>query len=179
MKLGCGITGLAVVRNYPKMTKRTGFCQRRPSAPILPIFGGHMRKIVNICHQSFNAKTDRLSFLFVMICEASLCYYPFGCGLTGLSVVRNSPKLPKKNWILSAVPIHADFADFCRSSAKKCEYFSSKFQCKNDRLSFLFEMTCETWLWHDRFGSGTSFPKSYRRGLNFVNSNIYRFWPKN
>ena len=102
-----------------------------------------------------------------------------GRGNIGLAVVRNFPKVTKNYWILSAVLIHADFANFRWSSAKKCEYFSSKFQCKNDRLSFLFEMTCETWLWHDRFGSGTSFPKSYRRGLNFVNSNIYRFWPKN
>ena len=34
MKLGCGITGLAVVPNFPKVTKRTGFCQRRPQAKI-------------------------------------------------------------------------------------------------------------------------------------------------
>ena len=90
MKLGCGITGLAVVRNYPKMTKRTGFCQRLPNSPILSIFGGQVRKIVNICHQSFNAKTDRLSFLFVMICETWLGHYPFGCDVSFTKVIKRA-----------------------------------------------------------------------------------------
>ena len=64
-----------------KWQNRNGFCQRRPNAPILPIFGGWVLKIVNIFHQSFNAKTHRLSFLFVMICETWHWYYRFGCGM--------------------------------------------------------------------------------------------------
>jgi hypothetical protein len=54
-----------------------------------------------------------------------------GRGITGLAVGRNFPKVTKKDWILSAAPIYVDFDDFWRSSAKNCEYFSSKFQCKN------------------------------------------------
>ena len=167
--------------------------------------------------------------------------------MTGLAVVSNFPKVTRKDWILSVAPKRADFADFRRSSAKNCEYLSSKFQCKNwpailplrndmwslavvlpvwlwcvitqkwqkrtgscqrrpnalilpifggwvrkivnifhqsfnaktDQLSFLFAMICETWLWLNRFGCGSSFPKSGKRGLDFVNPNIYRFWPKN
>ena len=47
-----------------KWQKRTGFCQRRPNMQILSIFSGQMRNNDNIFPQSFNAKTDRLSFLF-------------------------------------------------------------------------------------------------------------------
>ena len=62
-----------------KWQKRNVFCQRRSNTPILPIFSGRVQKNVNIFHQNFNAKTDRLSFLFVMICETWHWYYRFGC----------------------------------------------------------------------------------------------------
>ena len=73
-------TGLLMVCHFPKVTKRTGFCQRRPNTPILPIFSGQMWNNVNIFPQSFNAKTDQLSFLFIMIHETWAWYYWFGCG---------------------------------------------------------------------------------------------------
>ena len=53
---------------------------QRPKTPILPIFGGQLRKIENFYLQNFNAKTDRLSFLFIMICETWPWYNQFGCG---------------------------------------------------------------------------------------------------
>ena len=77
----------------------THHCHLRPKMMILTIFGGQVWKIVNICHQSFNAKTDRLSFLFVMISEAWLWYYRFGRGAKfhktdkkGLDFVSGAPK---------------------------------------------------------------------------------------
>ena len=64
VNIGHGITGLAL-GHFPKGTKRTGFCDQRPNTQFLLIFGA---QIGIIYPESFNAKTDRLSFPFVMIC---------------------------------------------------------------------------------------------------------------
>ena len=61
--------------------KRTGFCKRRLYAPILSTFGGQVQKIANMFPKSFNAKTDWLSFIFVMIRKTWPWHYWFCCGV--------------------------------------------------------------------------------------------------
>ena len=73
-----------------KSAKRTEFWQRGPNMPILSIFGCQVRKNVKFFTQSLNAKTDRLSFLFVMICETWLGHYLFGCDMSFTKVIKRA-----------------------------------------------------------------------------------------
>ena len=77
---------------------------------ILTIFGGQVQKIGNFYPQRFNAKTDWLFFLFVMICETWPWYYRFGCGAL-------FPKSDKKG--LDSVS-GAQTRQFCLFLAVKC-----------------------------------------------------------
>ena len=90
----------------------------------LPIFGGQLQKNMYFYLQSFNAKTDQLSFLFAIVCKAWWWYYWFGCDAS-------FTKSDKKDWILSSAPQNADFAGFWLPIEKKNLILISKFQCKN------------------------------------------------
>ena len=91
---------------------------------ILPIFVARVWKIVNFVPQSFNAKTDQLSLLFVVVCETWPWYYWFNYGVS-------FPKSDTKYWILSSTPKQANFAHFRLMIAKNGSFFPTKFQCKN------------------------------------------------
>ena len=97
------MTGLSLVSNFLKVTKKDWILSAAPKRADFADFRRSSAKIVNIFHQSYNAKTDRLSILFLMICEG----WVFKC-----------PKAP-------ILPI------FGGRVQKNCEYFSSKCQCKN------------------------------------------------
>jgi len=71
---------LVVVINFPKVIKKTEFCQRRPNMPILPIFGGQVQIFWSFYPQSSKIKTDELSLLFVMIFKTWLWYNQSGLG---------------------------------------------------------------------------------------------------
>ena len=147
MKLACGIIGLAVVCNFPKVTKKDWILSAAPKPANFAGFRRSSAKIGNFCPQRCNAKTDQLSFLFVTI-------FKFGCGITSLAEMHNFPKVTKKNWILSAVPKHTDFFVLGCQVQKTEILYPQCFNAKTDQLSFLFVMICETWLWYNRFGCG-------------------------
>ena len=67
VNIGHGITSLAL-GDFQKVTKWTGFCDQRSNTQHLIIFGIQVCKSGVFYPESLNAKTDRLSFPFVMIC---------------------------------------------------------------------------------------------------------------
>ena len=111
VKLGHGIISLAVACHIPKVTKNTGYCHQRPNTPILPIFGWWLRKMVVFSLQSFNAKTDWLSFLFVLVCETWPWYFWFSHGMS-------YPKSGKKGQDFVS---SAQTRWFCQFLAAECE----------------------------------------------------------
>ena len=141
MKLGCGITGLAVVHNFPKMIKEDWTLSVAPKLANFANVQGSSAKKYDFYPQSSNAKNDRLSFLFILICETWQWYYQFGCG-ANFGVVQNFPKWTGFCQRSPNTPILPIFGGQVRKSVK---LFHQNFNAKTDRLSFLFAMICDTW----------------------------------
>ena len=110
---------------------------------ILAIVCGQVQKIGNFYPQRFNAKTDWLFFLFVMICETWPWYYRFGCGAL-------FPKSDKK--VMDSVS-GAQTRQFCLVQQIR-NFYPQSSKANTGQLSFLFVMIFETGLWYNQCGQG-------------------------
>ena len=138
------------------------------NTPILWIFGSWLRKSVNFYPQSFNEKSNWISFPFVMVCETWPWYYRFGCGAS----YAISEKIKR---ILSSAPKHADFANLQQFSiinnSKGWKIKLDTINIKSDRLLYLFDLIVDTSWWSKRFCHGVSF--SDRDVFSRVNRAFY------
>ena len=93
---------LNVGGHFRKVTKRTRFCHQRPKTQILPIVGGQLQKNVNLYPQSFNVKTDWLSFLFVLVYETWQWYHVAG---HSVPFPKSDIKCQRTFWAVPAQPL--------------------------------------------------------------------------